>query len=271
MPPSGSSARRASTKVARRPAAGARRTAACGPTRQGAGLAGADRDQRRGLAADHRHRRVTEPLGRASRPDAAHLLGGRAPRQLLPSRHHVRPVRAHPGRHLGRRRRRRHLPAAHLHVHPRRDLHIGFNMFALWFLGPQLEMVLGRVRYLALYLLSGLVGSAMVYWFSDPTTADPGRLGRDLRPDGCAARPGLQGPRRDEPAAGVDRAQRRDHVLRALDHLLAGPPRRLRRRRRAGGDPGLRAPVPAYGVAGRRLRGRQRAGGRRGRRPHRRR
>ncbi|MGI8524313.1 MAG: rhomboid family intramembrane serine protease, partial [Nocardioides sp.] len=45
-------------------------------------------------------------------------------------------------------------------------IHIGFNMLALWFLGPQLEQVLGRVRFLALYLLSGLAGSALVYWFS---------------------------------------------------------------------------------------------------------
>ena len=43
-------------------------------------------------------------------------------------------------------------------------LHIGFNMFALYALGPQLEMALGRVRFLALYLLSALAGSALVYW-----------------------------------------------------------------------------------------------------------
>ena len=42
--------------------------------------------------------------------------------------------------------------------------HIGFNMLALWVLGPQLELALGRVRFLALYLLSGLAGSALVYW-----------------------------------------------------------------------------------------------------------
>lgn len=40
--------------------------------------------------------------------------------------------------------------------------HIGFNMLALWFLGPQLESVLGRVRFLALYLISALTGSAAV-------------------------------------------------------------------------------------------------------------
>ena len=47
------------------------------------------------------------------------------------------------------------------HVSP---LHIAFNMFALWVLGPQLELVVGRVRFLALYFLSGLAGSALVMW-----------------------------------------------------------------------------------------------------------
>ncbi len=42
--------------------------------------------------------------------------------------------------------------------------HIGFNMLALYVLGPQLEMVIGRARFLALYLLSALTGSALVYW-----------------------------------------------------------------------------------------------------------
>src|SRR3954454_11556632 len=48
--------------------------------------------------------------------------------------------------------------------------HIGFNMLALYVLGPQLEAMLGRWRFLALYLLSGLFGSAAVYWLS-PTNA----------------------------------------------------------------------------------------------------
>ncbi|CAL9472621.1 Rhomboid protease GlpG [Streptomyces sp. enrichment culture] len=41
--------------------------------------------------------------------------------------------------------------------------HIGFNMLALWWLGPQLEAALGRWRFLALYLLSALGGSALTY------------------------------------------------------------------------------------------------------------
>jgi membrane associated rhomboid family serine protease len=44
--------------------------------------------------------------------------------------------------------------------------HIGFNMLALYFLGPQLELILGRARFLAVYLLSGLAGSIAVLWFS---------------------------------------------------------------------------------------------------------
>ena len=44
--------------------------------------------------------------------------------------------------------------------------HIAGNMLALWMLGPQLETALGRTRFLALYLLSGLAGSTAVLWFS---------------------------------------------------------------------------------------------------------
>lgn len=55
--------------------------------------------------------------------------------------------------------------------------HIGFNMLALYVLGPQLEMVLGRVRFLALYLLSGLAGSLVVYWLAGPNTATLGASG----------------------------------------------------------------------------------------------
>lgn len=47
-------------------------------------------------------------------------------------------------------------------------LHIGFNMFVLWILGPQVESVLGRARFLALYFLSGLAGSAAVVYLTTP-------------------------------------------------------------------------------------------------------
>ncbi|MFD0020945.1 rhomboid family intramembrane serine protease [Streptomyces sp. NPDC058382] len=42
-------------------------------------------------------------------------------------------------------------------------LHIAFNMYALWNLGRVVEAQLGRTRYLALYLLSALGGSVLVY------------------------------------------------------------------------------------------------------------
>jgi len=55
--------------------------------------------------------------------------------------------------------------------------HLGFNMLALWFLGPQLERVIGRARFLALYLVSALTGSAAVMWLSDPGSTTLGASG----------------------------------------------------------------------------------------------
>jgi membrane associated rhomboid family serine protease len=39
-------------------------------------------------------------------------------------------------------------------------LHIAFNMYALWVIGTPVEQYLGRTRYIGLYLVSGLAGSA---------------------------------------------------------------------------------------------------------------
>jgi len=49
------------------------------------------------------------------------------------------------------------ITAAFLHAS---ILHIGLNMLALVWLGGPVERYIGRVRYLALYLVSGLAGSA---------------------------------------------------------------------------------------------------------------
>jgi membrane associated rhomboid family serine protease len=46
-------------------------------------------------------------------------------------------------------------------------IHLALNMMALYFLGPPLEQVLGRVRFITLYAVAGLTGSAAVMLFSD--------------------------------------------------------------------------------------------------------
>jgi membrane associated rhomboid family serine protease len=55
--------------------------------------------------------------------------------------------------------------------------HIAFNMLSLWWLGGPLEAALGRVRYLALYLVSGLAGSALTYLLAAPSAASLGASG----------------------------------------------------------------------------------------------
>jgi membrane associated rhomboid family serine protease len=55
------------------------------------------------------------------------------------------------------------ITAAFLHYGP---IHLAFNMLALWWFGAAVEQVLGRGRYLLLYLVSGLAGSAGALLFS---------------------------------------------------------------------------------------------------------
>src|SRR5512145_256358 len=49
------------------------------------------------------------------------------------------------------------ITATFLHYGP---LHLGMNMLVLWFIGPPLEEYFGHWRYLLVYLVSGLAGSA---------------------------------------------------------------------------------------------------------------
>lgn len=56
-------------------------------------------------------------------------------------------------------------------------IHIGFNMFALWFLGPNLEAALGRGRFLAVYLISALAGSTASYLLAAPNQFSLGASG----------------------------------------------------------------------------------------------
>jgi len=55
-------------------------------------------------------------------------------------------------------------------------LHIGFNMFVLYVVGGAVESFMGPMRYLALYLVSGLAGSAGAL-VVDPTQVTVGASG----------------------------------------------------------------------------------------------
>jgi membrane associated rhomboid family serine protease len=55
------------------------------------------------------------------------------------------------------------ITAAFLHYGP---IHLGLNMLALYWYGPVLEQLIGRWRYLLLYLVAGLAGSAGALYLS---------------------------------------------------------------------------------------------------------
>ncbi|MDN5797272.1 MAG: rhomboid family intramembrane serine protease [Intrasporangium sp.] len=65
----------------------------------------------------------------------------------------------------------RFVTAMFLHS-PRSLMHIGFNMYALYILGSYLEPLMGRARFLALYLISGIGGQVGVLILAgNPTIA----------------------------------------------------------------------------------------------------
>lgn len=55
--------------------------------------------------------------------------------------------------------------------------HVLLNMYTLWIFGQLLEGLLGRWRFLSLYLISGLGGSVGVLWLSDPRVGVVGASG----------------------------------------------------------------------------------------------
>ena len=56
-------------------------------------------------------------------------------------------------------------------------VHLLLNMYALYLFGPQLEAALGRLRFVALYVVSALGGSALSYAFAPPTQPSLGASG----------------------------------------------------------------------------------------------
>ena len=70
----------------------------------------------------------------------------------------------------------RMLTSAFLHS-PTNFFHILFNMYALLAFGPTLEWLLGRWRYLVLYLLAAFAGSVAVEWIAPVGQAVVGASG----------------------------------------------------------------------------------------------
>ena len=67
--------------------------------------------------------------------------------------------------------------------------HSLFNMLALYWLGTIIEQALGTPRFLLVYFVSGLAGSAGALWFSSAVRRHGRSLRRDLRPHRRAAHP----------------------------------------------------------------------------------
>ncbi|MBV8079065.1 MAG: rhomboid family intramembrane serine protease, partial [Actinobacteria bacterium] len=67
------------------------------------------------------------------------------------------------------------ISAAFLHYGP---LHLGLNMLSLYFAGSLLEQVIGRWRYLVVYAVSGLAGSAGALYVTpnSPTAGASGAI-----------------------------------------------------------------------------------------------
>jgi membrane associated rhomboid family serine protease len=56
-------------------------------------------------------------------------------------------------------------------------LHVGLNMYSLFIIGPALEQMLGKVRYLVLFLVAGFAGSIGVLLIASPGTVVLGASG----------------------------------------------------------------------------------------------
>ncbi|HEV3357181.1 MAG TPA: rhomboid family intramembrane serine protease [Pseudonocardiaceae bacterium] len=66
------------------------------------------------------------------------------------------------------------ITAGFLHVTP---IHIVMNMLSLWWIGKDLERILGRIRFTAVYLVSLLGGGVSVLLFADPQQQVAGASG----------------------------------------------------------------------------------------------
>ena len=109
-------------------------------------------------------------------------------------------------------------------------LHIFFNMIALLIVGPAVEVLLGKARFVALYLIAGLGGSVGSYLLGPPNEAGIGASGAIMGVLGAYV---VMGTRRHLPVAPVVGLLVLEPPDRLLGrHRLAGPPGRRGHRRR---------------------------------------
>lgn len=64
----------------------------------------------------------------------------------------------------------------HLFLHANL-LHLAVNVLMLWFIGPEVELMLGRVRYTVLYFVSGVAGGLLQTAFAAPASELVGASG----------------------------------------------------------------------------------------------
>lgn len=55
--------------------------------------------------------------------------------------------------------------------------HILFNMFSLFLFGPELERIAGKLRFITIYLFSGIFGNVVAYLFQSGNYASVGASG----------------------------------------------------------------------------------------------
>jgi membrane associated rhomboid family serine protease len=70
--------------------------------------------------------------------------------------------------------------------------HIASNMLVLYFVGPVLEALLGRTRFLLVYIVGGLAGNAVSYFFMPAVAAALGASGAIAGVFGCLIVVGLR-------------------------------------------------------------------------------
>ena len=192
---------------------------------------GADRDQRRASIVAE-----LAPAARSTAPATGSSSTARCSRTA--STYTFGPAAAPLGR-----RARRVVAARHVGVPALRAVHLALNMYSLYFAGSILEQVIGRWRFLLLYLGSGHRG------LGGRARAEPARR----RPSARRARSSASSARSSSSSAaasiatgrpdrGPDRAEPRLHAL---------VPRHLRRRHVGGPDRRRRADVALLQFASR--------------------